>query len=94
MTGREPTPEDFPPPKEPEESPFYRGALVVVRLVAAGFFIVSLMNIGLYWFKSNHDKTEVSLGHCLVLFIPFVVGVLILVFSAAIARRVDEMLDT
>ena len=91
--GREPTPEDFPPPEEPEESPFYRGALVVIRIVAAGFFLVSLMNLGLYWFKSHHDHTDVSIGRCLVLCIPLVIGVVILVFSDALARRVDEMLD-
>jgi hypothetical protein len=51
------------------------------------------MNIGLYWFKSNHDKTEVSIAHCLLLFIPFVVGIFVIVFSAAIARWVDELLD-
>lgn len=92
--GREPTPEDFPPPEEPEESPFYRGALVVIRLVAAGFMLVSVMNVGLYWFKSRHDHTDLSIGHCLILCIPLVIGIVILLISGSLARWVDDQLDT
>lgn len=91
--GRDPTPEDLLPPQEPEESPFYRGALIVIRIVAAGFFLVSVMNVGLYWFKTHHDKAELSIGRCLVLCIPLVIGVLILVWSDPIARWVDDKLD-
>ena len=91
--GRELTPDDLPPPPEPEESPFYRGALVIIRLVAAGFMLVSVMNIGLYWFKSWHNQTEISIGHCLVLCIPLVIGVAILFLSHPLARWVDDQLD-
>ncbi len=91
--GREPTPDELLPPEEPEESPFYRGALIVIRIVAAGFFLVSLMNLGLYWFKSHHDHTDMSLGHCLYLSIPLVIGVIILLMSSSLARVIDEYLD-
>jgi hypothetical protein len=68
-------------------------AITIVRIVAAGFLLVGCMNIGLYWFKSHHDNTEMNAWRCLYLSIPFVIGVAILVKSSALARWVDQYLD-
>jgi hypothetical protein len=73
---------------------FYnRAAITVVRLVAAGFFLIGAMNLGLYWFKSHHDKTDMSVWRCLWLSIPLVIGVAILVKSSTLARIIDDYLD-
>jgi len=74
-------------------SVYDRMAITVVRLVAAGFLLVGCLNLALYWFKSRHNQTEMGVGRCLYLSIPLVIGVAILVKSAALARWVDQYLD-
>ena len=85
--------ENFPEKKVPENDPYNRMALTVVRLVAAGFLIVGVMNLGLYWFKSHHDHTEMNVWRCAYLSIPLVIGVGILVKSSALARWVEQFMD-
>ncbi len=73
---------------------FYnRIAITVVRLVAAGFLVVGVLDLALYWFKSHHDHTDMNLWRCVYLSIPLVIGVGILVKSSALARMVDQWLD-
>lgn len=73
---------------------FYnRIAITIVRLVAGGFLLVGVMNLGLYWFKSHHDNTEMSVWRCLYLSIPLVIGIAILVKSSTLAQWIDEYLD-
>ncbi|HEX3800668.1 MAG TPA: hypothetical protein VH413_18385 [Verrucomicrobiae bacterium] len=73
---------------------FYnRIAITIVRLVAAGFLVVGVLDLALYWFKSHHDQTPMSVGRCVYLSIPLVIGVAILVKSSALARMVDQYLD-
>ncbi len=73
---------------------YNRIAKTVVWLVAAGFLVVGLMNLGLYWFKCHHDHLELSVWACLVRGIPFFIGVAILIKSSALAAWVDELLDS
>jgi hypothetical protein len=73
---------------------FYnRIAITVVRLVAVGFLIIGVLNLALEWFKSHHDHADMNVGRCLYLSIPLVIGLAILVKSAALARWVDQYLD-
>ena len=72
---------------------YNRIAITIVRIVAASFLLVGFMNLGLYWFKSRHDQTEMSVWHCVYLSIPLVIGVAILVKSSALANWVDQYLD-
>lgn len=85
--------EKFPERKGPENDPYNRMAVTVVRLVAAGFLIVGAMNLGLYWFKSHHDHTEMNILRCAWLSIPLVIGLVILIKSSALARWVDQFMD-
>lgn len=82
---------------EPEgdsaESSTDRKTKGVVYLVAGGFLLVGGMNVGLYLFQSHHDQTKVSLGRCLYLSIPLVIGLVILIRSSALAQRIDEWLE-
>ena len=66
-------------------SVYNRMAVTVVRLVAGGFLLVGVMNLGLYWFKVHHDHIEVNVWRCLFLSIPLVIGLGILIKSSALA---------
>ena len=72
---------------------YNRIAMTIVCLVAGGFFLVGVMNLGLYWFKCHHDHTDMSVWYCLWLSIPLVIGAAILVKSSALAQWVDQYLD-
>jgi hypothetical protein len=74
-------------------NPFYRTSLMIVRLVAAGFALVSVMNMGLYWIKSRHDGSAMTAGHFVYLTIPLVIGLVILVKSSSLAERLAQYLD-
>jgi hypothetical protein len=74
-------------------SVYNRMAVTVVRLVAGGFLLVGVMNLGLYWFKAHHEHTDVSPWRCLYLSIPLLIGLGILIKSSALARWVDQFLD-
>ena len=82
---------------EPEgdgaESSSDRKTKTVVYMVAGGFLVVGAMNVGLYLFQSHHDQTKVSIGRCLYLSIPLVIGLVILIRSSALAQRIDEWLE-
>jgi hypothetical protein len=77
----------------PEVNPYYRLALTLVCLVAAGFVIVGGMNLAVYWFKCRHDHSDLKIGHCLYLSIPLVIGLLMLVRSPALARRLEQLFE-
>ena len=72
---------------------YNRMAITIVRIVAAGFFVVGLLELAADLFKSWHNHESVSLWSWLGAGIPLVIGVAILVKSSALARRVDEYLD-
>jgi hypothetical protein len=66
---------------------------MVLRMLAAGFVLVSLLNLYIYWFKMHREQVALSPGHCGYLSIPLVIGSLILVKSSAWARRLTRDLD-
>jgi hypothetical protein len=70
-----------------------RLALNLIRIVAAGFFIVGSLDLLAYWFKCHKEKIDLNVWHCLVHSIPLVIGVAILIKSSALAARVEEYLD-
>ncbi|EEF60908.1 hypothetical protein [Pedosphaera parvula] len=74
-------------------NPYNRIALTVIRLVAAGCLLISIMNLGLYYLKSQKDRVPMHAGRFLWLAIPLVIGIVLLVKSTAIARRLTEDFD-
>jgi hypothetical protein len=74
-------------------NPYKKIALMVIRLLGAGGFLIGVMNLSLYWFKNHHDKTQVNVGRCLLLSIPLVIGLLLLVKSSALAHRLTRDFD-
>ncbi len=77
----------------PEQNPYYRLALTIICLVAAGGIIVSGMNVVAYCFKCRHDHADIKIGRCLYLSIPFVIGLVMLIRCTALARRLEQMLE-
>lgn len=74
-------------------NPYTKIALTVIRLAAAGCLLVSFMNLGLYWIKSRNAGAAMEVGRCLILSIPLVIGLLLLVKSSSLARRLTQYFD-
>jgi hypothetical protein len=68
-------------------------ARALVRLVAGGFMLVGVMDVGLYWFKCQHEQTTPNMWRCVYLSIPLVIGVVILLKTSALARRIEDWLE-
>jgi hypothetical protein len=90
-----PTPEDGPgtPNGNDGEDAYSKKARTLVRLVAGGFIIVGVMDVGLYWFKCRHEQTTPDVWHCVYLSIPLVIGLVILLKTSALARRIEDWLE-
>jgi type II secretory pathway component PulF len=74
-------------------NPFTRIVLTVIRLLGAGLLLVGGMNLGLYWFKTHHDKTNIQIWRCFYLSTPLLAGLLLLLKSSALARRLTQDFD-
>jgi hypothetical protein len=90
-----PTPEDAAKASNGNdgEEAYSKKAKMVVRLVAGGFIVVGLMDLGLYWWQCHHDQKTPGTGHCVYLSIPLVIGVAILIKTPALARRIEDWLE-
>jgi hypothetical protein len=90
-----PTPEDGTEKSNGKngEDAYSKKARALVRLVAGGFMLVGALDVGLYWFKCQHDQTQPSIWHCVYLSIPLVMGVVILLKTPALARRIEDWLE-
>ena len=88
----EPREDDVPAGDEGEDSDSRR-AKILIFVVAAGFLVVGGMGLAAYWLKCRRLHEDISIGHCLSLSIPLVIGVAILIMSSALARAIDEYLD-
>jgi hypothetical protein len=75
------------------EDDYSKKAKMLVRLVAGGFIVVGLMDLGLYWWQSNHNQKSLNVWHCVYLSIPLVIGVAILIKTPALARRIEDWLE-
>jgi hypothetical protein len=74
-------------------SVYNRMAITIVRIVAAGFLLVGILDLAADWFKSHHNHTDVSIWAWVVSGILIAIGVAILVKSSALAEWVDQFLD-
>ena len=90
-----PTPEDGPGTSGGNhgEDAYAKKARALVRLVAGGFMLVGALDVGLYWFKCQHEQTKPDAWHCVYLSIPLVIGLIILLKTSALARRIEDWLE-
>jgi hypothetical protein len=90
---REPNDEDVPSGTDRGEEGESKRARALVFLVAAGFFVVGVMDVAVYWLRCRHRQEDISVAHCLVLAIPILIGLVILLMTSALARAIGEYLD-
>lgn len=88
-TDRQPPDEGGEPPADPSR----RKAEWLIRLVAAGCFVVGGLDLGLYLFQSHRNHSSVSFLGCLEPSIPLVLGVILLVKTSALADWIEEWLE-
>ena len=75
--------------------PSQRGALTLVRLIGVLFVVATILALGFYWAECAFAKPPqpVQLGHCLLLLVPAVVGLVILVKAKVLADWLANLLD-
>lgn len=72
-------------------SPYRRAALLLIRLVAFGFILFSILQMGAYFLMVRTDKTpEDSLVMISLKTIPLLIGLAVLIKSSAIAKKLTE----
>lgn len=91
--GQNPAEKRIQRDKGPEENPYYRLAMTLICLVAAGCVIVGGMNLIAYFLKCRHDHVALKVGRCIFLSIPVLIGLAMLIRSSALARRLEQMFE-
>jgi hypothetical protein len=70
-----------------------RGALMLVRFVAATLIGWTVVDFALYWVVSQHNHTPMEVFPCVLKSIPLVLGVAMLIKSKTVAQWVSDKLD-
>jgi hypothetical protein len=70
-----------------------RGALMLVRFIAAALIGWTLVEFALYWVISQHDHTPMQILPCVLKSIPALLGIFMLVRARAVAQWISEKLD-
>ncbi|MBI3852171.1 MAG: hypothetical protein HY298_18090 [Verrucomicrobia bacterium] len=74
-------------------NPYKRAALLLIRLVASGFILFGLLDLGVYVLKHFLHKADWQVMRCLLSGVPVVIGLVILIKSPAIAARLTQDFD-
>jgi len=90
-----PTPEDGPETSNGNdgEDACSKKARTLVWLVAGGFILVGALDVGLYWYDCQRHQMTPNIWRCVYLSIPLVIGVVILIKTSALARRIEDWLE-
>jgi hypothetical protein len=88
-------PEDGPetPNGNHGDDAYSKKARTLVRLVAGGFMLVGVLDVGLYWYDCQRRQITLNIWHCVYLSIPLVIGLIILLKTSALARRIEDWLE-
>jgi hypothetical protein len=70
-----------------------RGALMLVRFVAAVLIGWAIVDFVLYWVVCSHKNVPVEIFPCVVKSLPFVAGVAALIKSKSLAEWLSDKLD-
>jgi hypothetical protein len=70
-----------------------RGALMLVRIIAATLIGWTMVDLGLYFAICQHDQVPMRLIPCLLKSLPLLAGVIALIKSKALAEWVSSRLD-
>jgi hypothetical protein len=74
------------------ESP-ERGALMLVRIIAAALIGWAVVDVALYWVLCHHNQQPVEVLPVALKSIPFVVGVVFFIKARPLADWVSDKLD-
>jgi TRAP-type C4-dicarboxylate transport system permease small subunit len=74
-------------------NPYYKGAVMLLRLVALGLMTVGGLNTWLEFMRERLGKGDMSLGRCAVYGLLGVAGLVLLFGSGAMARRLTRDFD-
>jgi hypothetical protein len=70
-----------------------RGALMLVRFIAAALIGWTMVDLALYWVIAQHNHTPVETFPCVLKSIPCVLGIVMLIKAKAIAEWISNKLD-
>jgi hypothetical protein len=70
-----------------------RGALMLVRFVAAALIGWSLAELALYVAVNHHKNEPVEIIPCVLKSLPFLAGVVVLIKSRSLAEWISDKLD-
>jgi hypothetical protein len=70
-----------------------RGALMLVRFVAAALIGWALVELALYWVICSHNHQPVQILVCVLKAIPLLLGVVMLIKAKSLAEWLSEKLD-
>jgi hypothetical protein len=70
-----------------------RGALMLVRFIAASLIGCAAVELALYWVICQHDHAPMKIFPCVMKSIPAVLGVIVLIKAKAIAEWISNKLD-
>ena len=70
-----------------------RGALMLVRFIAAALMGWALAEVALYLAICHHKAEPVGIVPCVLKSLPFLVGVIVLLKARALAEWISDKLD-
>jgi hypothetical protein len=70
-----------------------RGALMLVRFIAATLIGWTFVDFALYWVVSQHNHTPMTIFPCILKSIPALLGIAMLVRARAVAEWLSDKLD-
>jgi hypothetical protein len=74
-------------------SPYYKGAAMLLRLVAAGMMAIGGLNTLLEFTRQRLHRGELSVTRCVLYGLLCLAGLVLLTCSASLARRWTEDFD-
>jgi hypothetical protein len=70
-----------------------RGALMLVRFIAAALIGWTVVELMLYYVVTSHNHTRMELVPCALRSIPLILGLTVLIKSRSIAEWLSDTLD-
>jgi hypothetical protein len=70
-----------------------RGALMLVRFIAAALIAWTVVDVALYWVIARHNHTGMETFPCILKSVPAVLGIVILIRAKSVAQWISDKLD-
>ena len=70
-----------------------RGALMLVRFIAAALIGWTIVELVLYWAVSDHNHTAMQALPCILKSVPLLLGITVLIKAKALAEWISNILD-